>query len=374
MNSPAEVANWRLIVLAAALALPLFIVLNGASVSLPETYFEVSGIPVHASALLFILLPKRVLMNPKELIILFVFMSYCTFSIFHSGERLQLTIQLGYFIYGYKILRGLTIESVRVLDHYIAVIGSAFIFIHAFSIGLAILSGNILAIGTQGIFGFVVYQSHLTYPIVLILILVSVVRSFSQRPILRIVVIALALLIEIVLMRRVGVGLFLVFLFLFERRLLIFAILAILAACIAFEGFRETILEFFSFTERLTKFTNNGVFSRTMTWERSLERISDGGTILFGNGLNNHSHNFFLHTISTHGLVISLLFFAPIAFWLYEMTKKNKVFNRYSILMFAIVAVDWNLNANLYQPYYALMIAFFLISHRALTKRIHNEK
>jgi hypothetical protein len=373
MNSPAEVANWRLIILAAVLALPLFIVLNGASVSLPESYFEVSGIPVHASALLFVLLPKRVLMNPKELIILLAFLSYCTFSIFDSGERLQLTIQLGYFIYGYKILRGLTMENVRVLDHYIAVIGSAFIFIHALSMGLAILSGNISSIGTQGVFGFVIYQSHLTYPVVLILILVSVVRSFSQRPILRIVVIASALFIEIILMRRVGVGLFLVFLFLFERRLLIFAILAILAACIAFEDFRETILEAFSLAERLTNFTNNGVFSRTMTWERSLERISDAGTILFGNGLNNHSHNFFLHTISTHGLIISLLFFAPISIWLYATTKKNEVFNRYSILMFVIVAVDWNLNTNLYQPYYALMFAFFLISYTSLTKRIHNE-
>ena len=38
-----------------------------------------------------------------------------------SGVRLQTTVQL-YFIYAYKILRGLSLETIRTLDRYIALI------------------------------------------------------------------------------------------------------------------------------------------------------------------------------------------------------------------------------------------------------------
>lgn len=371
MNLPAEVANWRLIVLAAALTLPLFIVLNGASVSLPESSFLVSGIPVHASALLFLLLPKRFLMRPIEIFFLLVYLIYCVIALLDSGERLQMTIQLGYFIYGYKILRELGPETIRTLNLYIAVIGSAFICIHVISMGQAMMSGNFLAAGD--VFGFVIYQSHLTYPIVLTLILVSVYRSFGHQPVLRLVIITLVMLIELVLLRRVGTGIFLIFLFLFERRSFIFLVLAILASSIIFKESFEVFFEIIPSFDRLTRILGtDGSFTRSMTWERSLSYLNEVRTIMVGNGKHNHSHNFFLQTITTHGLIIAMFFFAPVIYWVYLMTVKNGFFNRYSFLAFAIVAVDWNLNVNLHQPYYSSMFAFFLVSCTILNDKGQN--
>jgi hypothetical protein len=366
MNSPAEVANWRLIFLAAALAWPLFIVLNGASVTLPDSFYKVSGIPVHSSALLFLLLPKRFLKSRTELLFLLVYLSYCVLAFLDSGSRLQMTVQLGYFIYAYKILRGLNPETIRTLDRYIAIIGSAFIFIHVISMANDMMSGNILNVATTA-FGFVIYQSHLTYVIVLVLVLVSVHRSFGHRPIFKLVVIVFVLIIEVVLMRRVGFALFLIFLFLFERRLLIFLLLGALTLGILHEKIGKMILEIFSFADRLFKFGGDGNFTRSMTWERSFNYLNETSTVLVGNGLHNHSHNFFLQTITTHGLIISAVFFAVVGCFIFTMVRKIGISNRYSLLAFAFVAVDWNVNVNLYQPYYSALFAFFLVSSTAFS-------
>ena len=369
MNSPAEVANWRLIVLAAALALPLFIMLNGASVTLPDSYYKASGIPVHASALLFLLLPKRFLKSRTELLFLLVYLIYCAVALLDSGERLQTTVQLGYFIYAYKILSGLSPETIKTLDLYIAVIGSAFIFIHVISIADAYMIGNPLGSSTN-IFGFVIYQSHLTYPVVLTLILVSVDRSFEHRPILKLGMIILVMLIELVLMRRVGFGLFLIFLFLFERRVFIFSILAIVAAGVLSAEFGNSILSKMPNLVRLTQIAA-GSDQRSNAWQTSLDYLNETSIVLFGNGLNNFSHNFFLHTITTHGLPISIVFFVPIVYCIYKMVKKIGVFNKKSLLIIAIIAVDWSVNANIYQPYYSVMFAFFLVSGTILTREKH---
>ncbi len=234
MNLSADIKNWKLIVVAGVLALPLFIFLNGTSVSLPESYFRPSGIPVHANALLFLLLPKRILRNPKELIFLLAFLIYCIISLLQSAERFQLTIQIGYFIYGYKILSGLTENNIRSLDKYLAIFATLLISAHAASLGLAALSGDLFSSAAKGIFGFIIYQSHLTYPVVIVLLLVSVSRSFQKWNILRIFVILMALLIEVVLMRRVGLGLFLIFLLLFERRCLVLLFFSCLMGLIVF--------------------------------------------------------------------------------------------------------------------------------------------
>lgn len=366
MNSSTEVANWRLIFLALALALPLFIVLNGASVTLPDSFFEVSGIPVHASALLFLILPKRFLMKRTEFLILLVYLIYCSSALLDSGSRLQMTVQLGYFIYAYKILRGLGPEDIRTLDRYIAIIGSAFIFIHVSSMAHNMMSENNLNLATN-VFGFIIYQSHLTYAIVLVLILVSVHRSFGHRPIFKLVVIIFVLIIEFVLMRRVAFGLFLIFLFLFERRLLIFLVLGTLTVGIFHEKTGKLFLEIFSSAERLFKFQNNASFSRSMTWERSFNYLNETSIVLVGNGLHNHSHNFFLQTITSHGIIIAAVFFVSITYFIYTMVRKIGISNRHSLLAFAFVAVDWNVNVNLYQPYYSALFAFFLVSSTALS-------
>ena len=372
MNSPAEIANWRLSISAVALALPLFVVLNGASVTLPDSYYQVSGIPIHMSALIFLLLPKRFLKSRTELILLLIYLIYCAVSLLDSGERLQTTVQLGYFIYAYKILSGLSLETIKTLDRYIAVLGSAFIFIHVISISHAFMIGDV-SFASANIFGFVIYQSHLSYPIVLILILISVRRSFDHRLILKYCIIMFVMLIELVLMRRVGFGLFLIFLILFERRIFIFSILAILAISILYSEVGNSVLEKLPAFERLIQISG-GANQRAFAWQESLDMLSETSIVLVGNGLNNFSHNFFLHTITTHGLAISMIFSVIIAYYIYKMVKKIGVFNKKSLLAFVIIALDWNVNTNIYQPYYSTLFAFFLVSGTVLTREKHGKQ
>ena len=107
----------------------------------------------------------------------------------------------------------------------------------------------------------------------------------------------MALLIELMLMRRVGFGLFLIYLVFFEPRIFVFFVISSIALVLAIVDFQDTYSYLSIAIERLTTITNNGEFTRLMTWERSLERANEIDTLLFGNGLNNHSHNLFLHTI-----------------------------------------------------------------------------
>ena len=366
MNLLVSVQNWKLIILAASLSLPLFIIFTGSSITLPENYSNISGIPVHASALLFILLSKNVLLEKKKFIFLILYSSYCVLSFIDSIERFQSTIQIGYFIFGYLILSNLNRESILKLNYYVAIIGSSFIATHALSIALDILKGGDFFTSGTSVFGFTIYQSHLTYPLVITLVLVSVSLSFSNKPILKVIIISMALLIELMLMRRVGFGLFLIYLVFFEPRILVFFVISSIALVLAIVDFQDTYSYLSIAIERLTTITNNGEFTRLMTWERSLERANELDTLLFGNGLNNHSHNLFLHTITTHGLFVSPFFFIPIILFLYNTFKKISFGSKYAIMIIFIVLVDWNLNVNIYQPYYSLMFAFFLISSSTL--------
>lgn len=368
MNLLVSVQNWKLIILAASLSLPLFIIFSGSSITLPENYSEISGIPVHASALLFILLSKQVLLRKNNLIILILYLSYCVLSLFDSIERFQSSIQIGYFIYGYLILSNLNRDSIFKLNYYVALIGSSFIATHTLSIALDILKGGDFFTSATSVFGFTIYQSHLTYPLVITLVLVSVSLSFSNKHILKAIIISMALLIELILMRRIGFGLFLIYLVFFEPRILVFLVIFSIVSCLVFPDLLNTFSYLSISIERLTTIATNGEFTRSMTWERSLQRANELDTLLVGNGLNNHSHNFFLHTITTHGLLVSALFFIPIILYLYNTFKKISFGSKYAIMIIFIVLVDWNLNVNLYQPYYSSMFAFFLVSSSTLNR------
>ena len=142
------------------------------------------------------------------------------------------------------------------------------------------------------------------------------------------------------------------------------------------EDIFKGLLNILTLAERLItlNYSADGTFTRLMTWERSIGYLNEFSIILFGNGQNNHSHNFFLHTFTTHGLVISLILITPVLFWLYQTVHNLGVFNKYSILLYAIVAIDWNFNTNIYQPYYSIMFAFFLVSSSVFAARGQNEK
>ena len=116
-------------------------------------------------------------------------------------------------------------------------------------------------------------------------------------------------------------GLFLVFLFLFERRLLIFLSLITLILVIFNEKVNNFVLENFSLIGRLSSLEEDGSYSRSMTWKRSINYLNEMDIALVGNGLNNHSHNS-LHTITTHGFIVACVFFVLIFYFLYAMVTR----------------------------------------------------
>ena len=114
-----------------------------------------------------------------EIISLLVFLIYCNIALLHSSERLQTAIQLGYFIYAYKILNNLNKASLKKLCRQIAIIGYIFIIAHVISMLHPLLYGGDINTSTE-IFGFVIYQSHLTYPVVLTLYYLMFIYRLSS--------------------------------------------------------------------------------------------------------------------------------------------------------------------------------------------------
>lgn len=353
--------------MAASLVLPLFIFVDGTFVKLPDSFYSVTGIPVHSSVLLFLLLPKDFLKYRTEIIFLLVFLIYCNIALLHSSERLQTAIQLGYFIYAYKILNNLNKASLKRLCRHIAIIGYIFIIAHVISMLHPLLYGGDINTSTE-IFGFVIYQSHLTYPVVLTFVLFNVYLSFTHRPILRLILIILVLFIEINLLRRVGFGLLLFYLLLFEFRIVLgFVTVTVIVALL----FSEKTMDILANVPDLDRFGQiiAGAMQRSNTWQKSLDLLQEAYIFMFGNGLNNYSHNFFLHTVTTHGIIVSMVFFTIIFYYIFTTINKCGVFSKFSYFIIAIILIDWSVNVNIYQPYYSAMFAVLLVSSKYLFEK-----
>ena len=83
--------------------------------------------------------------------------------------------------------------------------------------------------------------------------------------------------------------------------------------------------------------------------------------LLFGNGLNNYPHNYFFHTPTTHGLLYNAVIYSIIAGIVLKFIRQTNYSLRLGLISFAIIMIHWNLNENLYQPYYAVMLALALV-------------
>jgi hypothetical protein len=218
--------------------------------------------------------------------------------------------------------------------------------------------------GQGGVFwGFSVYQSYLTYPLVLVFGAFLWRHEMPVKDKRFLVFILIVTLLEVILMRRVGLSLFLLFFMLyFARALFLFGVPVVFGTVLfglvtnyEFTGVLEPMDIIF---ERMF----SGEFTRAMTWERSIGYLSNTDTLWFGNGRNNYSHNWFLHTITTHGMLYSIALFGCVGYTIASFIIDVKFSLRPVVLLLAIVFVDWNLNVNLYQPYYAGMFALLLVS------------
>jgi O-antigen ligase len=144
---------------------------------------------------------------------------------------------------------------------------------------------------------------------------------------------------------------------LFNRKLFIYT-LCILGPLFLILGFDYNILSNQLFN-RVLDFENY-LYTRADTWSYSLEIISDYKLLFFGNGINNYSHNLFLHIITTQGIIYFLTIIIMIIFILKKVLTNPEINRNEIFFLFSIILIDWNVNTNIYMPYYAIYIALLL--------------
>ena len=152
------------------LALPIFVSLNGSGIRLPDNHYEMSGIPLHLNVVALLLLLPYVKFTKAFYLLLVLFLTYLIISMFHTTERPLFAIQSAYFIMCYHFLNPRNHENLN------SVVRGAVTSLYLFSVAhlasvIANSGGSLIEVfGQGGIFwGLSIYQSYLTYPLVLIL-------------------------------------------------------------------------------------------------------------------------------------------------------------------------------------------------------------
>ena len=165
------------------------------------------------------------------------------------------------------------------------------------------------------------------------------------------------------MIRRVALSLLIVFVFAYNFRAgavtaAIGTTLFLIGVALKIIDLKPLVDSFLFITDRVF----SGVFTRGMTWERSLYYLSDMNTFLFGNGRNNNSHNYVMHTLTTHGLFYSLVVFSFTFHVIAKLFRATKYSAPIFFVVCSFILVDWNLNTNLYQAYYAGMFALMVVA------------
>jgi hypothetical protein len=345
------------------LALPIFLSVGPSGISLPENFYEMAGIPLHLNIIALLLMMPNVRFTKKFYCAAFVFTIYLLVSVFQSFDRVILAIQSIYFLLCCYFFNCLSNQQLKELCHGAVYALYLFCFAHLGSM-LINSGGSPLGLFSEGskFWGLHIYQSFLTYPLVIIFGLFLFEREFPNKTTIFLFFMLLVVLIEIILMRRVGLSLFILFVFLYKRKMFLAASLgACFASVVAYiVGYG---IDFSSIIEGVHLVLNrmvSGEFTRAMTWERSLGYLSEINTLLLGNGRNNHSHNWFMHTLTTHGILYSIILFSLVGYRLTKFIVDVNFAARPTLFILGLVLVDWNFNVNLYQPYYAGMLALVL--------------
>ena len=341
------------------IGLPLFFELSGSGIKLPDSHYEMNGIPLHTSMLALIILAIGHKFNKIQLIFTLLFISYFITCFFQDSSRSLLAIQSIYFFAFYFILKSQSSDRLETISLSAIKALMLFVTIHFFSL-LFFSTGSVLSLfsNTADFWGiYVIYQSHLTYPLVLIMgIWMTEYQKVSLGSYQRTIFILMASFIIILLTRRASIVILLVFFICYRPKI-----------SLLFSPIFIGLLAFYSGALfDLSRFTN---FSRGKAWNESLSIISDINSFFLGNGINNYSHNYFMHTLSTHGIIFSLIICLVLVFVVFTFFKKVRYALPPITLLLAFIFIDWNVNANLYQPYYASMLALTMLILSTKTKR-----
>ena len=235
----------------------------------------------------------------------------------------------------------------------------AFIFVHFLSI-IFFSDGNYFG-GTTNVFGFYIYQSHLTYPLVLSFG-IAILCQYKNLPwSIKYIFIFLAACIIFLTLRRVGLVIYLFTLIIFVPwRGKIFLTLSILLSAL----FVADLSYLIDNADRLFSIFDGGKLSRSKAWADVIDVWNQPLAAFFGNGQNNYAHNFFLQHLATHGTLIGAIFILFLLYLIFSSVYTAANSFKKLFYMLVVVFVDFNLNANLTQFYYAGVLALFLAGAR----------
>jgi hypothetical protein len=360
-----NISNVKFYICGFFISLPLFLSVSGSGISLPNSHYEMSGIPLHLNIISLLIILPHIKYSNSFFLVFFLFLSYLTLSVFQTFDRVLISVQSVYFFIFYFCLNSL--NRTQIISISRGAICSLLVFCIMHLLSIIINSGGspigMLSQGSE-IWGFKIYQSYLTYPAVMTLGLFLYVNDIDYNNKLFWIFVFVVMCIELVLIRRVGLGIFFIFLILYRPH-----ITFLLVIMIVFLALLNFIYEFgFDFSEALNAASRiierifDGDFTRKMTWERSIGYLNEIDILLIGNGLNNHSHNWFMHTLTAHGIFYSIVLFSSAAYVLKDFFVHTRFKIKPLIFIIIFIMIDWNLNANLYQPYYAGMLALVFIS------------
>ena len=100
-----------LFILGSLVAMPLFLVIGGSGFSMPTTYYEVEGVPIHFNFLILILFPFFYLRRIKVILIILFSGAYITIGILEGGDRALLFLQQLHFFLIYACLKNLSPQN-----------------------------------------------------------------------------------------------------------------------------------------------------------------------------------------------------------------------------------------------------------------------
>jgi len=345
-------------VVGAALILPVFFVISGSSVTLPESFYKVDGIAMPIGIIVLLLFRKKS-SNLYELIFLILIAMYITVGYLEGFQRHLLTIQFFYFFVVLHILKNLTYSELYEINRALVYSLMAFILVHFLSI-IFFSDGNYFG-GTTNVFGFVIYQSHLTYPLVLSFG-IAILCQYNNLPwSIKYIFIFLAACIIFLTLRRVGLVIYLFTLILFVPwHGKLFLTLSIFLSAL----FVLDVSYLIDKADRLFSILDSGKLSRSKAWADALDVWNQPLAAIFGNGQNNYAHNFFLQQLATHGTLIGAILILFALYLIFSSIYTAANFYKKLVYILVVIVVDFNLNANLTQFYYAGVLALFLAGAR----------
>ena len=345
-------------IVGAALVLPVFFVITGSSVTLPESFYRVDGIALPIGIIVLLLFRKNSA-TLYELIFLALISAYILVGYLEGFQRHLLTIQFLYFFFVFYILKNLRDSELYLINRALVYSLMAFITLHLLSI-FFFSDGNYFA-GTAQFFGFIIYQSHVTYPLVLCFG-IAILCQYKNLPWpLKYIFIFIAGCIIFLTLRRVGLVLYLFTFILFVPWTgKIFLIVSLIFSII----FVIDLSYVFEKAGRLFNIFEGGKFTRSNAWADSIDVWDQPLASIIGNGQNNYAHNFFLQQFASHGTLIGIIFILFTLYIIFSSLYNHSDYLKKFFYILVVVIVDFNLNANITQFYYSGVLALFLAGAR----------